>query len=194
MRWMGGSMPPASAVNWAEGLGLFQTFDEISAFARPPAIDRGIAFVPALAGLGCPHWSRPPGGPGLGLSLGDGKADLMQALLEGIALRTAEVLAAMDALHPFQGPVSIDGGLSRNAYFVGLPVRQLRAMTCSCPMRPNRPPQALPAWPPKPLALTLPTPDRDGTWPASPDMRPDRMTRFAAARQAIEAFAAQMTG
>lgn len=114
----GGVYAAASAVNWARDLGLFQDFAEISSFATPPAIDRGIAFVPALAGLGCPHWSRAARGAWLGLGLGTGKADMMQALLEGVALRTAEVLAAMHALHPFEGAVSVDGGLSKNAYFM----------------------------------------------------------------------------
>lgn len=114
----GGVYAAASAVNWARELGLFGEFAEISAFAAPPAIDRGIAFVPALAGLGCPHWSRSARGAWLGLELATGKADMMQALLEGVALRTAEVLAAMEHLHPFEGAVSVDGGLSRNGYFL----------------------------------------------------------------------------
>jgi glycerol kinase len=114
----GGVYAAGSAVNWARELGLFQDYVEISSFSATPAIDRGIAFVPALAGLGCPHWNRAARGAWLGLGLGDGKADMMQALLEGVALRTAEVLAAMQALHPFDGPISVDGGLSRNEYFV----------------------------------------------------------------------------
>lgn len=114
----GGVYAAASAVNWARELGLFGDFAEISAFAAPPAIDRGIAFVPALAGLGCPHWSRSARGAWLGLGLATGKPDMMQALLEGVALRTAEVLAAMERLHPVDGTVSVDGGLSRNGYFV----------------------------------------------------------------------------
>lgn len=114
----GGVYSAASAVNWAQGLGLFKDHAEIGAFSARPAIDRGIAFVPALAGLGCPHWNRAARGAWLGLGLGDSKSDMMQALLEGVALRTAEVLAAMQALHPFAGPISVDGGLSRNPYFV----------------------------------------------------------------------------
>ena len=74
--------------------------------------------MPSLAGLGCPHWNRAARGAWLGLGLGDGKPDMMQALLEGVALRTAEVLAAMQGLVGFDGPVSVDGGLSRNGYFV----------------------------------------------------------------------------
>ena len=105
-------------MNWARGLGLFQDYAEISTFVVPPAVDRGVVFVPSLAGLGCPHWNRAARGAWLGLGLGDGKPDMMQALLEGVALRTAEVLAAMQALVEFDGPISVDGGLSRNGYFV----------------------------------------------------------------------------
>jgi glycerol kinase len=115
----GGVYAAAAAVNWARGLGLFDGYEEIDGFDAAPAIDRGIAFVPALAGLGCPHWSRAARGSWLGLGLADGKADLMQALLEGIAFRSVEVLAAMDAEEPLSGAVSADGGLSRNRYFMG---------------------------------------------------------------------------
>ncbi|WP_439813608.1 FGGY family carbohydrate kinase [Zavarzinia sp. CC-PAN008] len=114
----GGVYAAAAAVNWARALGLFQEHAEINGFAAARAIDRGIVFVPALAGLGCPHWHRGARGTWLGLGLGDGRADLMQALLEGIALRSAEVLAAMAAEQPFVGAVSVDGGLSRNPYFM----------------------------------------------------------------------------
>jgi glycerol kinase len=114
----GGVYAAASAVNWARGLGLFQDYAEISSFSASSAIDRGIAFVPSLAGLGCPHWNRAARGAWLGLGLGDGKPDMMQALLEGVALRTSEVLAAMQGLLGFDGAVSVDGGLSRNGYFV----------------------------------------------------------------------------
>ena len=114
----GGVYSAASAVNWARGLGLFQDYAEISSFLAPPAVDRGIVFMPSLAGLGSPHWNRAARGAWLGLGLGDGKPVMMQALLEGVALRTAEVLAAMQALVEFDGPISVDGGLSRNGYFV----------------------------------------------------------------------------
>jgi glycerol kinase len=117
----GGVYAAASAVNWARGLGLFTDHAEIAAFASAlkdsPAIDRGLAFVPALVGLGAPHWNRAARGAWLGLGLADGKADLMQALLEGIALRSVEVLAAMASVQAADGPVSVDGGLSRNPYF-----------------------------------------------------------------------------
>jgi len=113
----GGVYAAAAAVNWARGLGLFDSYDQIGRFDAAPAIDRGLAFVPALAGLGCPHWVRGARGAWMGMALDTGKADLMQALLEGVALRTAEVVEAMAGLMQVSGPVSIDGGLSRNGYF-----------------------------------------------------------------------------
>ncbi len=113
----GGVYAAASAVNWARSLGLFSDFAEVGQFATPPAISRGLAFVPALAGLACPHWDRRAAGAWMGMTLDTTKADLVQALFEGIAFRMAEVFAAMEAVRPVASPVSIDGGLSRNSYF-----------------------------------------------------------------------------
>ena len=113
----GGVYCASAAVNWARSLGLFSTYDQINGFAAPPAVGRGLVFVPALAGLACPHWDRAARGTWFGMSLETGPRDLMQAVLEGIAFRAAEVIDAMDALVPLHGPLSIDGGLANNPYF-----------------------------------------------------------------------------
>lgn len=113
----GGVYCASSAVNWARGLGIFSGFQEITEFSAPPAIDRGLSFVPALTGLACPHWNRDARGAWLGLSLDTSRADMMQALLEGVALRSAEVIAAMAQVQPIGAPVSIDGGMIANGYF-----------------------------------------------------------------------------
>ena len=90
----------ASAVNWARGLGLFANFAEIDGFAGEPAIERGLVFVPALSGLAAPYWDRNAAGLWLGMGLETTKADMMQALLEGIALLAAELIGAMDRATP----------------------------------------------------------------------------------------------
>lgn len=113
----GGVYNAASAVNWARELGLFADFDEIDRFAGEAAIARGLVFVPALSGLACPHWDRRAAGLWLGLGLETTRPDLVRAVLEGVALRSAEVLREIGRLVELTGPVSIDGGLSRNAYF-----------------------------------------------------------------------------
>jgi glycerol kinase len=114
----GGVYNAASAVNWARGLGLFRDFAEIDGFAAPPAIGRDLAFVPALSGLACPHWDRGAAGLWIGLGLDTTKADLMQSLLEGVALRAAEVVGALAARVQLADSISVDGGMARNPYFL----------------------------------------------------------------------------
>jgi len=114
----GGVYDAGSAVEWGQRLGLFNAFDELDSFDAPPAITRKLAFVPALSGLACPHWDRSAAALWVGMDASTTKRDMAQALLEGIALRTAEVVAAMDALVPIGGQISVDGGLTRSAYFV----------------------------------------------------------------------------
>jgi glycerol kinase len=113
----GGVYCAGSAVNWGRTLGLFQAFEEINAFDKPPAIDRNLAFVPALSGLACPHWDRNAVGLWIGMSLDTGPRDMMQAILEGIAFRASEVLGAMGAFASIGERISVDGGMSVNPYF-----------------------------------------------------------------------------
>jgi glycerol kinase len=114
----GGVYNAASAVNWARSLGLFAEFTEIDDFPGEAAIARGLAFVPALSGLSCPYWDRRAAGLWLGMGLETTRADMMQALLEGIALLTDKVMKAIDRLSPLASVLSVDGGLARNRYFV----------------------------------------------------------------------------
>ncbi len=113
----GGVYNAGSALDWARRLGLFSKFTEIEEFEAPSAIDRGIVFVPALSGLACPYWDRTAAGMWLGMGLDTSSRDLVQAVFEGVALRSAQAIAAMHARLPLASSVSIDGGLSRNPYF-----------------------------------------------------------------------------
>ena len=112
----GGVYAAGAAVNWARSLGLFSDWAEVSDFAGEPAISRGLAFVPALAGLACPHWDRRAKGAWMGMGLATSRLDLVQAVLEGIAFRAAEALSAMDAIAPIANPVSVDGGVTRSPW------------------------------------------------------------------------------
>lgn len=113
----GGIYTASAALNWARSLGLFDEFANINAFAAPAAIDRGLAFVPALSGLGCPHWEPSARGMWLGLSLDTAPGNMVQAILEGVAFRAAQVIDAMSNCAPLPGPLPVDGGMSRNPYF-----------------------------------------------------------------------------
>ncbi len=113
----GGIYNAASAINWARKLGLFGEFAKIGEFAAPPAIERGLVFVPALSGLAAPFWDRNAAGLWLGMGLETDRKDMIQAILEGVALLSAELITAMDRATPLSGAISIDGGLSKNPYF-----------------------------------------------------------------------------
>jgi glycerol kinase len=113
----GGVYCAGSAVEWGRNLGLFVDYAEINQFERAAAIERDLVFVPALSGLACPHWDRSATGLWLGMSLDTKRCDLVQALLEGVALRAAEVIRAMGEFAVIGERVSIDGGVSANPYF-----------------------------------------------------------------------------
>ena len=115
----GGVFSAGAAINWAKSLGLFSNYDQIQQFPsrKQSAIERELVFVPALSGLGCPHWDRKAGGLWLGLSLDTEPMDLMQSILEGIVFRAAEVINAMNDFVKITDTISIDGGLSTNTYF-----------------------------------------------------------------------------
>ena len=113
----GGVYCAGSAVEWGRNLGLFVDYAEINQFEAAAAIERDLVFVPALSGLACPHWDRSAAGLWLGMSLDTGRQDLIQSLLEGVALRAAEVIRAMGEFAVIGERISIDGGVSTNPYF-----------------------------------------------------------------------------
>lgn len=113
----GGVYCAGSAIDWGRKLGLFKEYTEIDQFDRASAIERDLVFVPALSGLACPHWDRTAAGIWLGLSLETDARDLMQAVLEGVAMRAAEVIRAMSEFVAIGDQISIDGGVSVNPFF-----------------------------------------------------------------------------
>jgi glycerol kinase len=114
----GGVYTASAAINWARSLGLFDDFMTINAFETPPAVEKGLVFVPALSGLGCPYWDSRARGIWVGLSLSHKPEQLVQSILEGVAFRAAEVVNAMHSCVPMNNDLFIDGGMSKNPYFV----------------------------------------------------------------------------
>ncbi|MBO9545922.1 FGGY-family carbohydrate kinase [Caulobacter sp.] len=75
----------------------------------------GVALVPALAGLGAPHWRDEARGLVSGMNLGTTPAHLARAALEAVALQIHDVFMAMQAdLHGDLPALNVDGGASRN--------------------------------------------------------------------------------
>ena len=105
-----------AAVQWLrDGLGLIQSAAEIEALAREVDSTGGVAFVPALSGLGAPYWDQAARGTIVGITRGTTRAHLARATLEGIAFSVHDLLDAMakDAGRPLS-KLRVDGGAAKN--------------------------------------------------------------------------------
>jgi glycerol kinase len=79
----------------------------------------GVVYVPALMGLGTPHWDYGARGTLLGLTRGSGRPQITRAVLEGVAQRGADLVAAAEAQSGYTVPtLRVDGGMSENPTFV----------------------------------------------------------------------------
>ena len=105
-----------SVVQWLrDGLGIIHTSAEVEALAASVPDNGGVYFVPALTGLGAPHWDQYAKGSIYGLSRGSTAAHIARAALEGIAFQTMDIVNAMqrDAGVTLK-ELKVDGGASRN--------------------------------------------------------------------------------
>jgi glycerol kinase len=112
----GSAFIAGAAVQWLrDGLGLFRSAKDVEALARKVPSSDGVVFVPALAGLGAPHWDSDARGTITGLTRGTTAAHLARATLEGIAFQVRDLLEAMaeDARRPLRR-LRVDGGAAAN--------------------------------------------------------------------------------
>lgn len=122
-----------AAIQWLrDGLEIIEKAVDSETIAKSLSSNDGVYFVPALTGLGAPHWSPDARGTIVGLTRGTNRAHLVRAALESMAYGTADVLDAMRA----QSGVSfdmlrVDGGASVNGWLmqyqadiIGVPVER----------------------------------------------------------------------
>jgi glycerol kinase len=105
-----------AALQWLrDGLGILGAPAESEPLARSVESNEGVYFVPALTGLGSPHWEPEARGLIAGLSRGTSRAHIVRAALEAIAYQTRDVLDAM----AFELDVlRADGGGAQNAFLM----------------------------------------------------------------------------
>ncbi|MCS0497157.1 FGGY family carbohydrate kinase [Ancylobacter sp. MQZ15Z-1] len=113
----GGVYDAGAALDWARRIGLYAEPSELDGFEGPSALGRGLVFVPALSGLAAPYWDRQAAPLFIGMDAATGRADMVRAVLEGIAMLTVGLIEAATASVGSIATVSIDGGLSQSAYF-----------------------------------------------------------------------------
>ena len=117
-----------AAIQWLrDGLRIIDTAAETDALARTVDDTGGVVFVPALTGLGAPHWDPDARGAILGLTRGTTRAHLVRAALEAIAFEVRDVVDVMTRDAGIELPeLSVDGGASANDLLCQLQSDQLQ--------------------------------------------------------------------
>ena len=109
--FMGGAV-----MQWLrDGLSIFNQASESEALANSVSDNGGVYFVPALTGLGAPHWDSSARGAIFGITRGTTQAHLTRAALESIAFQVDELLQTLkdDCGSPV-AELRIDGGAAKN--------------------------------------------------------------------------------
>jgi glycerol kinase len=112
----GAILASGAAVQWLrDGLGILADAAESDALAREVESTGGVYFVPALTGLGSPHWRPEARGLVTGITRGTTRAHLARAALEAIAFQVADVV---DAFPSRLDVLRADGGASANGFLM----------------------------------------------------------------------------
>ncbi|HUC06943.1 MAG TPA: glycerol kinase GlpK [Solirubrobacterales bacterium] len=120
-----------AAVQWLrDGLGIIDSAEESEALAASLDSNDGVYFVPALTGLGSPHWDPYARGTIVGLTRGSGRAHLARAALEATAFQTVDAVRAQEAAAGERlDALKADGGAVANRWLM-----QFQADLLGCPV------------------------------------------------------------
>jgi glycerol kinase len=129
----------AQAAAWMATLMGLADVDALTALAATASGESEVCFVPALAGLGAPHWKDRAGAALTGASLATTRADVARATLEAIAHQIGDVFGAMECdLGTTLAMLSVDGAATRNdllmqwqADLLGRPVQRVKTLELS---------------------------------------------------------------
>jgi glycerol kinase len=127
-----------SALRWLTEIGILPAPADLDAVAGTVPGSGGVTFVPALAGLGAPHWAPHAKGRLGGLTLSTAKGHIARAVAEGIAASVAVLAGAVAA--DLGGPLTalrVDGGLTRSRVLL-----QAQADLLQLPVLASRTPDA----------------------------------------------------
>ncbi|MBD2124298.1 glycerol kinase GlpK [Trichocoleus sp. FACHB-262] len=129
----GSMFTTGACIQWLrDGLKLIQTAAETEAMAAQVSDNGGVYFVPALSGLGAPHWDMSARGAFLGITGGAQREHLVRSVLEAIAYQVKEVVQAVDACSSTKVQrLKVDGGACNNNFLMqfqadvlGIPVER----------------------------------------------------------------------
>jgi len=120
-----------AAVQWLrDGLGVIEQASDTEALAASLDSNDGVYFVPALTGLGSPHWDPYARGTIVGLTRGTTRAHLARATLEAISYQAVDAIRAMEAAGAAPlDELRVDGGATSNRWLM-----QFQSDVLGCPV------------------------------------------------------------
>ena len=174
-----------------DGLGIIDSVQDVEALAASVPDTGGVTVVPALTGLGAPHWDAAARGTILGLTRGSTAAHIARATLEAIAFQTRDVIDAMtaDSGIPLTS-LRVDGGAARNDLLMQIQADVLASRSSVHGMS-RRPPSA-PRFSPDSAAVSGPIKHRlQDRWAVDRVFEPtigeaERQSRYAVWRLAVD--------
>ena len=116
----GAMFTSGACIQWLrDGLRLIADAAETDALARQVPDSNGVYFVPALSGLGAPHWDMSARGAFIGLTGGAQREHMVRAVLEAIAFQVKEVVNAANAASDTPiAQLKVDGGACKNDFLM----------------------------------------------------------------------------
>ena len=106
-------------VQWLrDGLKIIESAGETQAIAAAQGGNNGVYMVPALTGLGAPHWAPNARGAIYGITRDTGPADLVRAALESVAYQTNDLFTAIAGDGIPVSVVRVDGGMTANDWLM----------------------------------------------------------------------------
>lgn len=114
------ALTAGSAVDWlVEDMGILGRADQSQAVAEGCQDSGGVLVVPAFLGLATPTWDFGARATIVGMTRGTGRAEIVRAVLEGVAHQGADLLAAAEAdAGVTVAALRVDGGMTANEVFV----------------------------------------------------------------------------
>ena len=122
-----------ACIQWLrDGIGLINEASETETLANSVQNSNGVFFIPALSGLGAPHWNMNARGAFLGITGGVKREHMVRAVLEAIAYQVKEVVdAANKDSEQSVSLLKVDGGVAKNNFLMqfqadalGIPVER----------------------------------------------------------------------
>ncbi|RAP25957.1 glycerol kinase [Candidatus Marinamargulisbacteria bacterium SCGC AG-343-D04] len=108
-----------AAIQWLrDGLELITDASESNDLAQSVKDTHDVYVVPALTGLGAPHWDSSARGLIVGITRGTTKAHIVRATLESLAYQTKDVIETITPFLPGIRCLKVDGGATNNDFLM----------------------------------------------------------------------------